>query len=611
MEAQNENKINDYPDVISYDSTLEIIEQMKKMICRINIEKDQGTGFFCKIPFPDKNNMLPVLITNNHIINQNILDKQNMKISVYIKESNDKRHIILNDRMKYTNKDYDITIIEIKEKDNINNYLELDDIIMNDIINNKNSNIEYEYESLYIIQYPNGKLSVSYGILQNIFEDKKYNFQHKCSTYKGSSGSPILNTKNKIIGIHKKGYNRYNIGTFLNEPIKEFIQQNYKVNQLIKFNEKYKSNIKDININKIDLNSKNIGNEGLKCLCQIEFKKLKSLNLCKNDISDIKILQKAKFDKLEYLDLSTNKISDINILEKINFNELKELNLSKNNITNIKVLEKAKFDKLEYLDLSTNKISNINILEKINFKALKKLDLNENNITDLGVLKKLKYLKPESIHLAQDKISEINNKDINKNKTNMNMMQNMNMITSMNMNLFNYPNQYAFQTSSEITLTRLKKEFDLCSKDNDLIHIGCTFCLIDNNIYNWKVNMIGPGNTPYENGLFTIKIIFPPDYPNHGPEFKFMNKIYHLNVDLRDNIGHISLSRINEWATKGKVTGYDYYVVKNALFDIFCLFYNQAVDNSYDEEMGDLYRNNRDKFNEIAREYTKKYAITF
>ena len=169
MDAQNENKINECPDVISYDSTLEIIEQMKKMICRINIEKDQGTGFFCKIPFPDKNNMLPVLITNNHIINQNILDKQNMKISVYIKESNDKRHIMLNDRMKYTNKDYDITIIEIKEKDNINNYLELDDIIMNDIINNKNSNIEYEYESLYIIQYQNGKLSVSYGILQNIF----------------------------------------------------------------------------------------------------------------------------------------------------------------------------------------------------------------------------------------------------------------------------------------------------------------------------------------------------------------------------------------------------------------------------------------------------------
>ena len=193
----------------------------------------------------------------------------------------------------------------------------------------------------------------------------------------------------------------------------------------------------------------------------------------------------------------------------------------------------------------------------------------------------------------------------------MNMIQNMDMIHSMNTNLFNFPNQYGFQTSSVITLTRLKKEYDLCNKDNDLIYIGCNFGLWNNNIYNWQVDMVGPRNTPYEGGLFEIKIIFPMDYPNHGPEFKFMNKIYHLNVDLRDNIGHISLNRINEWATTGEVKGYDYYVVKNALFDIFCLFYNQAVDNSYDEEMGDLNRNNRDKFNEIAREYTKKYAGMF
>ena len=35
--------------------------------------------------------------------------------------------------MKYTNDEYNITIIEIKEEDNINSYLELDDTIMNDV----------------------------------------------------------------------------------------------------------------------------------------------------------------------------------------------------------------------------------------------------------------------------------------------------------------------------------------------------------------------------------------------------------------------------------------------------------------------------------------------
>ena len=55
-------------------------------------------------------------------------------------------------------------------------------------------------------------------------KDKEYNFNHKCCTKGGSSGSPILNMNNKLIGIHKEGIkNKYNKGLFLNYPIKEFI----------------------------------------------------------------------------------------------------------------------------------------------------------------------------------------------------------------------------------------------------------------------------------------------------------------------------------------------------------------------------------------------------
>ena len=130
--------------------------------------------------------------------------------------------------MKYTNEEYDTTIIEIKEEDNIKNYLKLDDIIINDIINNINKNKEYINKTIYIIQYPENELSVSYGILEQIYEDKKYNFNHKCSTRGGSSGSPILNINNKLIGIHKEGYkymqNNNNKGAFLNYPIKEFLK---------------------------------------------------------------------------------------------------------------------------------------------------------------------------------------------------------------------------------------------------------------------------------------------------------------------------------------------------------------------------------------------------
>ena len=205
MEENKESKLNDYPNIISYECMKKIMEQMERNICKINIGKNQGTGFFCKIPFPNQNKLLPVFITNNHIINNDILNKENMKIELDIKGEDNIKEIILNNRMKYTNKEYDITIIEIKEEDNIKNYLELDDIIINDIINNKNKNKGYINETIYIIQYPENKLSVSYGILDKIYEDKIYNFNHKCSTKGGSSGSPILNINNKIIGIHKEG----------------------------------------------------------------------------------------------------------------------------------------------------------------------------------------------------------------------------------------------------------------------------------------------------------------------------------------------------------------------------------------------------------------------
>ena len=227
MEEIKETVLTGYPNIIPFDCTQKIIDQMKKDICKIKIGEEQGTGFFCKIPFPNKDNMLPVLITNNHVINADVLFKENEKFEIKIKEEKNGKEINLNNRKKYTNKDYDITIIEIKEKDEIKSFLELDDKIINDIINNNDENDDYIDETLYIIQYPEGQLSVSYGILQNIFVDKKYNFNHKCCTRRGSSGSPILNLKNKIIGIHKEGTNKYNKGTFLNYPIKEFIKQNY------------------------------------------------------------------------------------------------------------------------------------------------------------------------------------------------------------------------------------------------------------------------------------------------------------------------------------------------------------------------------------------------
>ena len=406
MEIIKEKMITGYPNTITYECTKKIIEQMENNICKIKIGEVKGTGFFCTIPFPNKDKMLNVMMTNNHVINNKLLYDYNSKIEIYIKKENKIKEIDLNDRLKYTNIEYDITIIEIKEKDNIKNFLELDDYIKNDILENNNNNY-YQYidKTIYIIQFPEGELSVSYGVLNNIYEDKKYNFIHKCSTKAGSSGSPILNLNNKIIGIHKEGTKqKVNIGAFLSYPIKEFI----KYETFLKdFNKKYNLNIRDTMIDKLDLSLKNLGNELLEDLCEIEFRDLKELDLCGNDISDIKILEKAKFKRLEILFLGNNKLTDINILEKVNFEKLKELHLNDNIISDISVLEKVKFEKLEKLNLSCNEISDINVLEKVNFKELKILNLYDNNISDIEILGKVQFPKLEIIYFNKNKIDTI------------------------------------------------------------------------------------------------------------------------------------------------------------------------------------------------------------
>ena len=145
---------------------------------------EQKVQDFCKIPFPENSLKLTVFLTNNHIIDNLILTNEKY-IDIYY----DKLiKLDLNGRFKYTDEEYDITIIKIKEeKDNIKTLLEIDNNIMEE-----GTNKLYLRESIYVLQYPEEEKLVSYGILKDVVEDKKYNFTNLCCTFKGSSGSPII-----------------------------------------------------------------------------------------------------------------------------------------------------------------------------------------------------------------------------------------------------------------------------------------------------------------------------------------------------------------------------------------------------------------------------------
>ena len=54
---------------VSLEVTEKIIYQMKKCVCKIYINEERETDFFTKIPY--QNQLLKVLITNNHILDEN------------------------------------------------------------------------------------------------------------------------------------------------------------------------------------------------------------------------------------------------------------------------------------------------------------------------------------------------------------------------------------------------------------------------------------------------------------------------------------------------------------------------------------------------------------
>ena len=232
-DSSEEGRIEGLPLPATIEKTAIILEQMQKTICKIKTKNGKGTGFFCSIPYKKKK--LTVLITSNHLINEKMI-QQNSIINLFLNDDKEEKNIELNENRRiYTNKEYNITIVQIKKKkDKIRKFLELDENVFRDSPDIFN-------ETAYIIQYPKilteQKAAVSYGIVKEIDD---YDIIHFCCTESGSSGAPILSlSTNKVIGIHRESSIKLNCnkGTFLKNPINEYLNRVSLLNDEDDFND--------------------------------------------------------------------------------------------------------------------------------------------------------------------------------------------------------------------------------------------------------------------------------------------------------------------------------------------------------------------------------------
>ncbi|CAM9427198.1 unnamed protein product, partial [Choristocarpus tenellus] len=52
----------------------------------------------------------------------------------------------------------------------------------------------------------------------------------------------------------------------------------------------------------------------------------------------------------------------------------------------------------------------------------------------------------------------------------------------------------------------------------------------DDDIRRWKAHLKGPQESPFEGGVYELKIDVGPEYPMVPPSMRFVTKIFHPNI---------------------------------------------------------------------------------
>jgi len=124
----------------------------------------------------------------------------------------------------------------------------------------------------------------------------------------------------------------------------------------------------------------------------------------------------------------------------------------------------------------------------------------------------------------------------------------------------------------------------------------------ESSLYQWKVQMKGPEDSPYEAGIFTIDLVLPTQYPFKPPTLSFRTKVYHPNI-TNDDKGSMCLGMLksDEWKPSSKISAVLEFARQ--------LLKEPMPDDAIEGRIAEQYKNDPRSFEKEAREYVKRYAM--
>ena len=115
-----------------------------------------------------------------------------------------------------------------------------------------------------------------------------------------------------------------------------------------------------------------------------------------------------------------------------------------------------------------------------------------------------------------------------------------------------------------------------------------------------QADIIGPNSTPYENGIFRVKLVIPNNFPLSAPKGYFLTKIYHPNISEK---GEICVNTLKK----------DWNPAQWSLYNVFevikCLLIVPFPQSALNEDAGKIFMEDYAEYYKIAKIYTNIYAI--